>query len=170
MLGVSATPVREALMHLEEAGLVSFKDGKIIIADATPDALREAFELREALEGMSARLAADRRTASELKLIELHARRSLECANAGDLEGFCIADSQFHRTIATSAHSQQLTRYVMNALDLAFTLRNIRAANQTFNARSAHMHVTIAAAVAEGEPDVAEHTMRDHVRSVLHQL
>src|SRR3954462_693619 len=62
LLGVSATPIREALMHLNEAGLVSFHGGRILIAAPTETSLREAFEVREALEGMAARLAAERRT------------------------------------------------------------------------------------------------------------
>jgi DNA-binding GntR family transcriptional regulator len=169
-LGVSATPVREAMMHLDEAGLVSLKDGKIIIAETTPHALREAFELREALEGLSARLAAQRRSSSELSQIKIQARRSHECALARDSAGFYVADAAFHRTVGAAAHSHQLTRYVTNALDLAITLRNIQSVKRRFNPGAAHMHVTIASAIEDRDSDVAEQMMREHIRTVLQQL
>lgn len=170
LLGVSATPVREALMHLAEAGLVSFRDGRIVIASANESSLRQAFELREALEGMAARLAATRRTDDELAILKSHAVLGLDKARAGDAQGFRHHDMLFHRAVSQAAHSEQLDRYVGNALDLALTLRNIKRSETYFRAGAAHIHLEVTDAIERRDPDAAEAAMRSHVRAVLDQL
>jgi DNA-binding GntR family transcriptional regulator len=169
-LGVSQTPVREALMHLEAIGFVRFPPGRIQIAEATPDALRAAFELREALEGMAAGLAAQRRTSSEAANIERLARESMKAAKAAEVEPFRQIDVQFHRSIGVAAHSEQLNRYLINALDLALTLRNLRTAGRTLDAAAAPMHLLIAEAITAGDSAAAEAASRQHVRTVAERV
>src|SRR5262245_50441622 len=70
---VSPTPIREALIQLSAVGLVEFHPGRVRIAAATAPAIQDAFELREALEGMAARLAAMRRTEAEAEKIAYYA-------------------------------------------------------------------------------------------------
>src|SRR3954453_21102367 len=65
-LGTSRTPVREALYALEQAGLVEIRPRRgAVVFGGGDDTLRQMFELREALDGMAARLAAQRMTAEE---------------------------------------------------------------------------------------------------------
>jgi DNA-binding GntR family transcriptional regulator len=167
-LGVSPTPVREALFQLRGIGLVEFLPGQVRIVAPTPDALREAFELREALEGMAARLAAQRRTEDDLQRIEHFAEASRIAAEAGDGAGFRAADSEFHEAVAAAARSEQLRRYMKNALDLALTLRNLRNSRAPThpNPPFAFMHRLIAAAIRAGDAEAAEKLGRDHVRKV----
>jgi len=169
-LSVSPTPVREALIYLDAIGLVEFLPGRIRIASPTPAALRAAFELREALEGMAARLAATRRSEEEAKHIRDLADRSLAAARARDQEGFRHYDSLFHRSIGRAARSEQLEQYLSNALDVALTLRNLGTAGQSFSAHAAPMHVAIAEAIARRDPDGAERVSREHVRAVTEQI
>jgi DNA-binding GntR family transcriptional regulator len=164
-LGVSATPVREALFQLRAIGLVEFLPGRVRIVTPNQAALREAFELREALEGMAARLAAQRRSDSEANRIRRLARTSREAAERGDVKAFRAADREFHECVARAARSEQLRRYLKNALDLALTLRNLRA-HQRAHAPFAYMHQQIADAIDRGDGDAAERLSREHVRSV----
>lgn len=165
-INVSPTPIREALIHLSAVGLVQFEPGRVRIATTTPEALRDAFELRESLEGMAARLAAIRRTDGEAEEISKLAAKSAEAAKAGDRDAFREYDFQFHRAIGRAARSAQVERYLSNALDLAFTLRNLRSTGKTFTARSAPLHKVIADAIKRRQPDEAEAASREHVREV----
>lgn len=165
-INVSPTPIREALIHLSAVGLVEFEPGRVRIAAATPQALKDAFELREALEGMAARLAAVRRTDEEAEEILQFAVESARAAKAGDRDAFREYDFQFHRAIGRAARSSQVERYLSNALDLAFTLRNLRFTGKTFTARSAPLHKVIADAIKRRQPDRAEAASREHVREV----
>ena len=167
-LGVSATPVREALIHLNAIGLVEFLPGRVQIASPTPNALREAFELREALEGTAARLAAERRTEEQVGRIKELAEQSV--AAAQKREAFQQYDLLFHRTIGKAACSAQIERYLANALDMALTLRNLRVVGRPFRAKAVHMHVAIAAAVKRRDGDEAERLSREHVRAVYRQI
>ena len=170
LCGVSATPVREALIHLAEAGLVSVHAQGIRIAAPSRDALAQAFEVRECLEGMTARLAATRRSEQQSRAITELAERSLEAADGGDARVFRTLDAEFHLAIVEASASSHLQRYAKNALDLAQTLRNIRPAQTSFKAAAAHLHETVAEAIANHEPDKAETAMRTHVREVLDHI
>jgi DNA-binding GntR family transcriptional regulator len=164
-LGVSATPVREALFQLRTVGLVEFLPGQVRIVAPTPNAVQEAFELREALEGMAARLAAQRCSRADAERILRLAKTSRAAAERGDPQGFRAADMEFHESIAAAARSKQVRRYLKNALDLAMTLRNLRVLNQG-NQPFAYMHELIAEAIRRGDPDEAERLSREHVRNV----
>jgi DNA-binding GntR family transcriptional regulator len=165
-LNVSPTPIREALIQLSAVGLVEFHPGRVRIASATSLAIQDAFELREALEGMAARLAALRRTDTEANEIVDLAVRSQQAAAIESADEFRRLDFLFHRAIGKAAHSAQVARYLSNALDLAFTLRNLRSSGKRFKALAAPLHGAIADAIQRRAPDEAEAASREHVRAV----
>lgn len=167
---VSPTPIREALMLLSAVGLVEFGPTRVQIAAASAPAVREAFELREALEGMAARLAASRRTDVEAARIKEYAQLGYEAGQADDMAQFRKYDVLFHREIAAAAKSAQLQRYLSNALDLALTLRNLRSIKYNYPPSSAHMHLRIADAIMRQQPDEAEKASREHVRTVCERI
>lgn len=167
LCGVSVTPVREAVIHLAEAGLVTVHDRGVRVTVPTREALVAAFEVREAVEGMTARLAAERATESAAADVEAVAVRSLEASHGDDVDHFRALDSQFHDSIIRLADSPQLARYARNALDLSQTLRNIRPKQNGLHGTSAHRHVEVAKAIREGDGEAAERLMRLHVREVL---
>jgi len=166
-LGVSRTPVREAIIHLNAVGLVEMLPGRIQIASPTATAVQDAFMLRESLEGMAARLAAERRTAEEAGIIVHNADLSRRAAEEKDRASFQKSDRDFHLAIGEASHSVQIARYLSYALDLAFTLRNLRVANTPFSASSVRHHVELAEAIDRKDADAAERISRKHVRSVL---
>jgi DNA-binding GntR family transcriptional regulator len=169
-LGVSPTPVREALAHLGAVGLVQFLPGRVKIVAATPESFEDSFLLREALEGMTARLAATRRSDEQYARIRQFADLSIEAVKNNDPRGFRSADVSFHRSIAEAAHSPHLGRYTDNALDLALTLRNLRIAGRVFDASFAVMHEQIADAIEQHDEDAAEKLAREHIRNVGQRL
>lgn len=163
-LGVSRTPVREALIHLNGVGLVEFLPNRVRIASPTPAAIADAFELREALEGMAARLAAMRRTDKEAREIVKLAEKTQQTYK--DRKSFHEDDRNFHLAIGESSGSVSVSRYLSFALDLAFTLRNLRVAERPLRLSSASQHMMIADAILKKDADLAERLGREHVRSV----
>lgn len=166
-LGVSRTPVREAIVHLNAVGLVEMLPGRIQIASPTTAAIEDAFMLREALEGMAARLAAQRRTAEQADRIRYHAEQSGRAAKAKDRPGFLKSDRDFHLAIGEASASAQVARYLSYALDLAFTLRNLRMASASFSASSVKHHLELAKAIDRKDGDEAERISRAHVQAVF---
>src|SRR5438132_337837 len=82
-LGVSRTPVREALMKLHEVGLVEYEaNGRAVVVTPTERTIRDAYELREALEGMAARLAAERLSKGGVAELRGPSQSSLDAALA----------------------------------------------------------------------------------------
>jgi DNA-binding GntR family transcriptional regulator len=100
-LGVSITPVREALRRLESEGLISYRAHRgATVSQLSQDAARELYLLRGAIEGLCARLAADRITGEQLgSLRELH-ERMLGEHEAGDPDDLAEHSRQFHDLVA----------------------------------------------------------------------
>jgi DNA-binding GntR family transcriptional regulator len=167
-LGVSRTPVREALRKLDEVGLVSLQPGgRAVVVTLSENSLRETYELREALEGMAARLAAQRIGDAAGEQIERAARASLDAAQAGDDAGFRAHDADFHTRVSTAAGNDRLARYLNNARDLAGALRQIDAPAPGYAEACGHAHLATADAIRSHHPERAEAAMRAHIQAVL---
>jgi DNA-binding GntR family transcriptional regulator len=165
-LGVSATPVREAVMHLRQAGLVTVERGGVIVAPASKTGMREAYELREALEGMTGRLAAMRRTPAEAEDIVQLAKETAEPAQQGRQAEFRAANTLFHDTISEAARNARLAQYLVSARDLAWVLHEHRPFDETFLGHMADTHTEIAQAIVDMDADRSEALLRAHVRDV----
>lgn len=170
ILGVSNTPVREALIRLSEAGLVRIEGASVRITEASTSSLEQAFELREQIEALTGRLAALRRTDDEAAGLMQIAQSSADAAARGDQDAFRRDDAQFHLMVAAIARNEFLERYARNVYDLASTLRNVRNSSRQFRARAAHMHVELAEAIAARDAERAEFIARRHVTAVLVQV
>jgi len=110
-LGVSQTPVREAMGRLINEGLfVECGAGRFQVAHLTPAYVSETFLVRSALEGLAAELAAPRFSASELEEMvaaQAEADRSLR---RGDLDAYVQFDHTLHRSIFETAGNAVLLR------------------------------------------------------------
>lgn len=100
-LGVSITPVREALRRLESEGLVSYHSHRgATVSELNEDAARELYLLRGAIEGLCARLAADRITDDDLATLRRLHERMLGEYQAGIFENLAEHSRLFHDLIA----------------------------------------------------------------------
>lgn len=116
-LGVSATPVREALVRASAVGLVLRETNKGFRVAPRPDAaqLDELFDARITIETRTAQLAAERVDALFIEGLEETFTRQLELGKEDTFDaftGFLAADSEFHRLIA----AQSQNRFLANSL------------------------------------------------------
>jgi len=110
---VSRVPLRDALRRLEAEGYVNFlSHGEIAISKPTVDEVEDLYAIAGALEGLAARLAAERASAEEIaRLRELH--RSLkEAYQRKDLQRYFDINGKFHNFIAEIARNERLYRLV----------------------------------------------------------
>ncbi|MEW9124107.1 MAG: GntR family transcriptional regulator [Thermotaleaceae bacterium] len=108
-LGVSRTPVREAIRKLELEGLVVMVPRKgAYVADVSIKDILDVLEVRSVLEGLAAYLAAERMTEEELEELELISYHFKRCIENGNTEGMIEKDMQFHDRIFRSTRNTKL--------------------------------------------------------------
>jgi DNA-binding GntR family transcriptional regulator len=169
-LGVSRTPIREALQLLAREGLVEvFPKRGTLVARLSARDVRESFELREAIEAAAARLAAQRRTKAELGEMKAALRRQ---RNRPRDDGYLSA-ADFHRIVVAAAHNH----YLLEAFDSTagrIDLASRMAARVATDYAPDATHEAVLAAIEAGDAESAERAMHAHLHhhasSLLEEL
>ncbi len=111
-LGVSRTPVREALQRLETQSMLTRDGRSLIVASLDHNQLAELYVVRSELEGLAARLAAQHATEEEIAV--LRGMNAEDRALMGDPEALSRANRRFHKQIHLASHN----RFLVQQLDL----------------------------------------------------
>lgn len=166
-LQVSKTPVREAFFRLQYAGLLE-SDGRRggRVATATPEGIRNAYEVRIALEVEAVRLVAERGENVDIETILHLAQDSHEAARISDVKRFRAKDREFHFAVARASGNPRLEASIRDAFDLTWTLRKRDVPGADDSVSCAAQHVAIAEATQARLEDTAEREMRAHVTKV----
>ena len=125
-LGISRTPVREAIRRLQSEGLVESSPSRgVVVAQVSVDDVENAYLVLELLEGLAGRLAAQRLDDEGAAALRSHIHRLREAAAAADLERWAAADAEFHDAVRTIAANPKLNQTANLVYPVVERVRNI---------------------------------------------
>jgi DNA-binding GntR family transcriptional regulator len=167
-LGISRTPVREALKQLQAEGLVVIKQRVgTFVSEPSRREIGELFELKEVLEGLAARLLARRGDVPEVNLLAQNITKSRSALAAGNLRRYAELVDEFHLLVVEGADQGKLRshyRTLMNQLAFSrLVLRTVGRGNRA--EQSLREHAMIADMIREKDHYGAELAMRRHVQN-----
>jgi DNA-binding GntR family transcriptional regulator len=167
-LGVSRTPVREAVQRLAQDGLVLIEANKgAKVRGINAQEIEEIYAVREVLDGLAAKLAAQHHTTKHLKSMQA-ALEKLENAPSTAYTEQVAADLEFHNAIASASNNNTLETTLHSlAQSVARVKLLTRETNQ--NKVTQDSHHAIFTAIQNKDPETAEFAAREHVR-VFRQL
>jgi DNA-binding GntR family transcriptional regulator len=168
VFSVSRTPVRESLQRLAAEGLVAPARRGWVVRELTLDEIRQIYEVREALEGSAARLAAERATEAQLSAIQdMVARRPATLPTSDQREGIVFDNDAYHAAILVACGNDRLIEQINRNNDYYFNVRVASLYTDEEMVASARQHAELAAAIAHRDGDAAEQVMRAHIREAL---
>jgi len=162
-LGVSRTPVREALQRLHQRGLLVFGNGRgLVVAELSQHQVLQLYAMREILEGSAARFAAQHANATDVTILY---RQQKELAEAKpDALLLVTLNRRFHQAIYEAAHNQYLMQTLNMLHDSLALLHNATFRVPSRRSESDEEHRRIVAAIEKRDPDAAEEAAREHIR------
>lgn len=166
---VSRGPLREAMRRLESTNLLERRAnvGARVVA-LSYDRLIELYEIREALEGMAARLAATRMSASAVTELRLLVQRHRTEVAREQWQAYFQqeGDLDFHYRIVIGSGNERLIRILCDDLYHLARMYRCQFGMRSDRARDAlKEHELIVEAIADGDGELAEWLMRRHVRA-----
>lgn len=164
--GLSRSPVREAFRSLSSDGLLDIVPQKgTFVSKLDRASLSDALFVREAIECAAVRLAV-KAPLPDREMLARIVQRHREALRFDDRDGSLAADEDFHRSIIVLAGHASSWAVVLSARTRLERLR--RLANKTIRGseEAVVFHDQVAAAVLDGNADLAEQVLREHIRQV----
>jgi GntR family transcriptional regulator of vanillate catabolism len=183
-LGVSRTPVRAALMRLEQEGLLAaLPHGGYVVQTFSENDVADAIELRGTLEGLMARLAAERGVSSALLQQARECLRAIDAVLAAPalddeaFSGYVSLNSHFHALLREMAASPTIGRQLEKVFSLPFASPSGFVVTRAHSPRARDMlvvaqdqHRQVLDAIERREGARAESIMREHARLAQRNL
>jgi DNA-binding GntR family transcriptional regulator len=167
-LGVSKTPVREALRKLQAESLVTVQPGNVLtVKSISEQELLQIYYTREALEGMAARLAAENATPSEIAQIRELLDDMEIVAQRGDLGALRRLSGVFHQLICRAAHNDRLLQSLRGLLDHVRQMQTSTLYEAGRSADALEEYRALLQAIEARDADRAEALARKHRRRTL---
>lgn len=177
-LGVSRTPIREALRRLAEYGVVEMRANHgALVRQLGREELIYFHQMREALEGMAAELACGRLAAEDFGRLDALAEAASDAKAPGYFEAFDRYDVELHRLVAERSGNPLLAREIAKLHGLtvlihdqleSFLIRTRQIlTDEKFEIRTMcwHQHVNLVAALRAGDPAECRRVMVEHLRA-----
>lgn len=170
-LGVSRTPVREALRKLELEGFIVMVPRKgAYVADISFKDIADVFEIRAALEALAAGLAAERITDEELEEMERLVAEKAEAIANQDMEKLIKVDTMFHEAIYKASRNQRLTSIISNLREQIQRYRTTSLAYPGRMQRSLEEHRSIVEAIQSRDSQIAQQVAREHIENTENSI
>lgn len=167
-MGVSRTPVREALRQLELEGLVEIIPNKgARVTGITRKDIEDIYQIRYLLEGLSARWATEYVTEEQLDKMEETLYLTEFHAKKGNYEQVYELDSQFHELLYEASGSKMLNHVLSDFHMYVTRIRKVSLASSNRSKNSTEEHRAILEAIKERNADKAEACAHSHVMSTI---
>ena len=165
-LGVSRTPVREAIRKLELEGLVLMIPRKgAEVADISEKSLKDVLEVREALEELAARLACDKITKEGVNRLKEAAQDFRSALKSNDITQMAEADVRFHDVICNATENQKLGQLLNNLREQMYRYRIEYLKDQQVYEKLLSEHEEIIRHIEKGEKDEAARVVSRHIEN-----
>jgi DNA-binding GntR family transcriptional regulator len=170
-LGISRTPVREALQQLAQEGLVQIIPGRAItVAAPSIQEVLEVVHVRELLEPELIRLAAEALPIEAQEILQSTLRDMEQAAASGDRTAWSRADNLFHETLSNYWPNRLLGQLVLQARN---RVHSTAIDEQTTDSRIIECtaeHQQVVEAIIAHDPETAERLMREHIMQLRHSM
>ena len=167
--GVSRTPVREAIQQLAAEGYVSsLPEVGVVVVDHLPADIEALYEMRQALEGGAARLAAARATADDLAEIARQHDRIVDLLGRGAIDDVVAVNDSFHNAINAASKNVRLQRAILANKGYFFNQRLARLFTAADWERSNIEHDRLLTALRDRDGARAEDEVWRHLQGTLH--
>lgn len=166
-LGISKTPLREALLELQTDGYVSFCRGRgVLIQPVSYEKAHDILETRITMEPICAQLAAQRADEEDRKKMKNLLTSLQEGLPSEDGQRLYRIDHSFHRMVIKASHNEMFYRFLDVILDhyLRFEVKSVY--NNSIDARKVYMeHRKVYEAIAAGDEKKAYKAMETHLKN-----
>ncbi|MDO4176248.1 MAG: GntR family transcriptional regulator [Bacillota bacterium] len=163
-MGVSRTPIREAIRKLEKEGLVTIEPRRGAYASmiSTEDMV-EILEVRQDLEGLAAFFAAERMQPAQLDELKAVSASYNEAVTRGSMEDMIKFDTRFHRIIVDSCHNKILVQMIEQLQELVLRFRYIYYDNFKRAENMPEEHEAILKAIESKDTNLAREAADVHI-------
>jgi len=174
-LGVSRTPIREAIRKLELEGLVTMIPRRgAEVARITEKNLKDVLEVRRALDALTVELACDRITSEEMDALKEASLQFEEATKLKNVTAIARADVKFHDIIVRAAGNERLTQLINNLAEQMYRYRFEYIKDENQHATIVEEHRAIFESILKKDKKTAAMAVKTHIdnqeNSIIHQI
>ena len=170
-LGVSRTPIREAIRKLELEGLVLMIPRKgAEVAEITEKSLRDVLEVRGSLEELAVELACERISEEQIAELKVAATAFEEALQTGELTEYAEADVRFHDIIYSATDNQRLVQLLYNLREQMYRYRVEYLKRQEVHQTLLEEHQYIIECIESRNKECAKAAIRTHIENQANKV
>lgn len=170
-MGVSRTPVREAIRRLELEGFVVMVPRKgAYVAGLSVADVEAVFEIRTALETLAVRLAAQRMEAEDFRQLDELAAKMKDTWQEGNVENWVALDASFHELLYKFSRNERLVQMMNNIMEQLSRYRIISLANKEVRHNSLSEHEAVMDALRRHDSEAAAEAAAQHITNTKQSL
>ncbi len=163
-LGVSRTPIREAIRMLEQEGLaITIPRKGAIVAGMTEKDMQDVLEIREALEELSVQVACDKITDEEVAKLRENMENFETSLKSGDIKRMAEADVEFHDVIYQATDNPKLINMLNNLREQMYRYRVEYLKNPSNHEQLLREHEAIYRGIMAKDKDAVTEMIRKHI-------
>jgi len=164
MLGISRTPVREAIHKLERERLIERQPrGGFTVLGLNRDDIEETFGIRSVLEGYAARLATLKHQPKELKALEKKIEEYTQCLRKKQMDALPGINTEFHELLYDISKSPRLIHMINGLRDQIYQFRQIILKNKKLANISNEDHIQMLKFMHQRDAEKVESLVREHI-------